>query len=67
VVAHDKDAVFGRVPRREDPVLLPVSGYPRRGDDRLRGDCHLQHTVALMAEQIIGRLDIVQLEAVRYH
>jgi hypothetical protein len=34
---------------------------------RLGGDRHLQNAVALMTEQVIGRFDIVQLEAMGYH
>ena len=33
----------------------------------LRGDRHLEHAIVLVAEQIIGRLDIIQLKAVCDH
>ena len=33
---------------------------------KLRRDRHLQHTVALVAEQVVSGLDLVQLEAVRH-
>ena len=32
-----------------------------------RRDGHLQHPVALVAEKLVRRLDVVELEAVRHH
>ena len=40
-----------------------------RGAFGVRSGCDgdLQHAVALVAEQIVGGFDLVELEAVRYH
>src|SRR5690606_5685645 len=48
--------------------LLPaqrVFPAPQR-DPRLRGNCHLEHTIALIGEQIVGFFNLIEFEAVRH-
>ena len=52
----------GAAPSRPVDLFFPEARDGRRLLYRSRSDRDLQHTVALMAEQLVRRLDIVELE-----